>query len=334
MVVALVVTPALTVVLMAPRWREPRFPGLLAWFGGFYRDLLGRGLRVPRLALLVLLIIGLGGLALLPAMHPRRPTFQDRDLVIRWTGPPGMSLTEMDRLTGLASRELEGMSGVQDVAATIGRAVSSDQLVSPNSAEIWVTIRPDADYDSAVAQVRAIATGTPGIQGSLATYETDSMAGVLAGHARAVTVRLYGPEYPELARLAGQIKTIMSHVSGLRQPRAALPVEQPTLDVRVNLDQATRDGVKAGDIRREAATLVNGLTVGNFFEQQAVFDVVVVGAAGGAVRGLHAVAARATWRYRRQRQSHLRAAGLLGERPGRDARTAGTAHRPALSAGG
>jgi multidrug efflux pump subunit AcrB len=277
MVVALVVTPALTVVLMAPRWRGPRIPGLLARFGGFYRDLLGRGLRIPRLALLVLLIIGLGGLALLPAMHPRRPTFQDRDLVIRWTGPPGMSLTEMDRLTGLASHELQGLSGVQDVAATIGRAVSSDQLVSPNSAEIWVTIRPDADYDSAVAQVREIATGTPGVQGSVATYETDSMAGVLAGHPGAVTVRLYGPEYPELTRLAGQVKTIMSHVSGLRRPRAALPVEQPTLDVRVNLDQATRDGVKAGDIRREAATLVNGLTVGNFFEQQAVFDVVVAG---------------------------------------------------------
>ena len=39
--------------------------------------------------------------------------------------------------------------------------------------------------------------------------------------------------------------------------------------------------------------------------------------------GLHAVAARATWRYRRRRQSHRRAAGLLGARPGRDARAAG-----------
>jgi len=40
---------------------------------------------------------------------------------------------------------------------------------------------------------------------------------------------------------------------------------------------ATRNGVKPGDIRREAATLLSGLTVGNVFEQQKVFDVVVVG---------------------------------------------------------
>jgi Cu/Ag efflux pump CusA len=56
-----------------------------------------------------------------------------------------------------------------------------------------------------------------------------------------------------------------------------LPVEQPTLNVAVNLAAATRNGVKPGDIRREAATLLSGLTVGNFFEQQKVFDVVVVG---------------------------------------------------------
>jgi Cu/Ag efflux pump CusA len=278
MLVTLLITPALAAVVLAIRWREPRLAGLLCRFAGLYRELLRRGgLRVPRPVLAALLVIGIGGLALLPAMHPGRPTFADRDLVIRWAGPPGMSLTELDRLTALASHELAGLRSVQDVAATLGRAVSSDQIVNPNSAEIWVTLRPDADYDSAAAQVRAIATGTPGIRGSVSTYESDAMAGVLSGHSDDVVVRLYGPEYPELARLADRVKTIMSRVRGLGPARAQLPVEQPTLDVRVDLDQATRTGVKPGDIRREVATLVNGLTAGNFFEQEKVFDVVVVG---------------------------------------------------------
>src|SRR5262249_32494491 len=145
-------------------------------------------------------------------MHPRQPTFADRDLVIRWTGPPGMSLTEIDRLAGRATHELQGLRDVQDVAATLGRAVSSDQVVNPNSAEIWVTIKPDADYDSAVAQVREIATGFPGIDGSVSTYETDAMSGVLAGQHDEVVVRLYGPEYAELSRLAGQVRAAMAHV--------------------------------------------------------------------------------------------------------------------------
>ena len=57
------------------------------------------------------------------------------------------------------------------------------------------------------------------------------------------------------------------------------PASQPTLNVAVDLAAATRNGVKPGDIRREAATLLSGLTVGNFFEQQKVFDVVVQGTA-------------------------------------------------------
>ena len=55
---------------------------------------------------------------------------------------------------------------------------------------------------------------------------------------------------------------------------------------------------------------------------------------GGAVCRLHAVAARAVGRSRRQRQPHRRAAGLLGAGPGRHARAPGASHRSALSAGG
>jgi Cu/Ag efflux pump CusA len=245
-------------------------------------------LRVPvwvaaGLCLALLCLAGVSGLGALPAMHPGQPQFQDRNLVIRWTGAPGMSLPELDRLAARTSRQLAALPAVGDVAATVGRAVSSDQVVSTNSAEIWVTIKPGAAYDRAVGQVRAIADGMPGVAGSVGTYESDSMAGVLAAAPSALTVRLYGSDYGELARLGRQVEAVISRTGGLGPPRMQLPVEQPTLNVSVNLTAATRNGVAPGDIRREAATLLSGLTVGNFFEQQKVFDVVVLGTP--AVRG-------------------------------------------------
>ena len=276
MVLALVLTPALAGVLLAVRPPALRVPALLTHLEWRYASLLGRMLRLPRLALPALLVAGLAGLAVLPFMHPQQPRFQDRNLVIRWSGAPGTSLTEVDRISARATQELLGLHGVRDVAATLGRAVSSDQIANANAAQIWVTLRPDADYDSTVARVRAIAIGTPGIRGQLNTYETDSMSGVLAGPDEAM-VRVYGPGYSELAGLAHQVETAMRRIPGVRDPRMQLPVDQPTVDVRVNLDQATRDGVKPGDIRREAATLVSGLTAGTFFQQQKVFDVAVIG---------------------------------------------------------
>ncbi len=277
-VVALTVAPALAAVLLgggrqAPRAR--RAPA--AWLGAAYRAVLRMALRMPRWLPALLCVAGLGALAALPAMHPGQPQLQDRNLVIRWTGAPGMSLPELDRLAARTSQELAALPAVGDVAATVGRAVSSDQIVSTNSAEIWVTIKAAANYGSAVSQVSAIADGMPGVAGTVSTYESDSMDGVLAATPSALTVRLYGSDYGELARLGRQVEAVMSRIGGLGAPQMQLPVEQPTLTVNVSLAAATRAGLTPGDVRREAATLINGLTVGNFFEQQKVFDVVVVG---------------------------------------------------------
>jgi Cu/Ag efflux pump CusA len=293
MVVALTVTPALAAVLLggdrqpvrAGGWTRQARPSRLGTAG---RATLRLAVRMPRwiftglcLALLCvagLCLSGFRGVGGLPAMHPGQPQFRDRNLVIGWTGAPGMSLPELDRLAARTSQELAALSAVGDVAATVGRAVSSDQIVATNSAEIWVTIKPSAPYESAVSQVRAIAEGMPGVAGTVSTYESDSMNGVLAAAAPAVTVRLYGSDYGELAQLGRQVEAVMSQTSGLGPPQMQLPVEQPTLNVTVNLAAATRDGLTPGNVRREAATLLSGLTVGNFFEQQRVFDVVVVGA--------------------------------------------------------
>ena len=294
MVVTLTVTPALAAFLLggdrppvsAAGWarlasRRARRRGTA------YRAVLQAVVRMPRwiLAGLGLAVLGLAGLCLagfgslggLPGMHPGQPQFQDRNLVIRWTGAPGMSLPELDRLAARTSQELTALPSVADVAATVGRAVSSDQIVNTNSAEIWVTIKPGAPYSSAVAQVRAIAERIPGVAGTVSSYESDSMGGVLAAAPGTLTVRLYGSDYGELARLGRQVEAVVARIGGLGSPQMQLPVEQSTLNVTVNLAAAARDGLTPGDVRREAATLLSGLTVGNFFEQQKVFDVVVVG---------------------------------------------------------
>ena len=54
--------------------------------------------------------------------------------------------------------------------------------------------------------------------------------------------------------------------------------ETPQIEIKVDLAAAGQVGLKPGDVRRAAATVFAGLEVGNLFEQQKVFDVVVWGA--------------------------------------------------------
>jgi Cu/Ag efflux pump CusA len=224
-------------------------------------------------------VIGIAVLAGIPFLHPSQPTFQDRNLVVHWTTATGTSLTEMDRLASLATGELQAIPGVQDVSATLGRAVTSDQIVATNSGELWVSMKPDANYGQTLAAIQQVADGTPGIQGTVSTYESYAMGGVLTAPPGQVVTRIYGPDYKTLQGLAGQVQSLMAGVPGVSGTQVQSETTQPTIDVQVNLDATAQNGVAPGDVRREAATLIQGLTVGNFFQDQAVFEVTVQAAA-------------------------------------------------------
>jgi multidrug efflux pump subunit AcrB len=276
LIVALTVCPAFVALLMSWPRRGPRGQAVSRRVGSALARLVRGMLNVPTAVLALVGAAALAGLALLlPQLHPGQPVFTDRDLVVSWNGAPGMSLPELDRISVLASNELLALPGVQDVAATLGRAVSSSQLYNTYSGNLWVTMKPDANYAQTMASVRAIVTQTPGLQGSVSTYEQDAMSGVLAGSPHVVTVRVYGPDLSVLTGLAGRVRSITAQVPGLSQPMVGLPVEQPTVNVEVDVTKAAAEGLSPGDVRREAGTLLSGLTVGNFFEQQKVFDVVV-----------------------------------------------------------
>jgi Cu/Ag efflux pump CusA len=52
------------------------------------------------------------------------------------------------------------------------------------------------------------------------------------------------------------------------------------VEIEVDLERAKQFGVKPGDVRRSAAALLAGIEVGNLFEEQKLFEVVVWGQPG------------------------------------------------------
>jgi Cu/Ag efflux pump CusA len=288
MVVAVTVTPALAVFVMSvgPRARTASgapatgLAALPSRAGAAYHRGVTRVAAAPKLAALCLGVTaaaGVAALAALPFVHANQPQFADRSLVMRLSGTPGMSLTEMSRMTSLVTGELRTLPAVQSVGATLGRATTSDQVENVNTGELWITLTPGASYGQASAQISAIADGTPGLTGTVSTYEADSLTGVLASGANTVVTRVYGVNGAELAAQANRLSGTVARIPGVTGTTVTTPVTQPTIDINVNLDAAARYGISPGDVRREAGTLLSGLTVGNYFENQEVFDVVVWG---------------------------------------------------------
>ncbi len=279
-VVAVTVTPPLC-VLVLERWapRRSHAQAIRAARLTVVHDKLVRGaLRIPAGFLVCVCIAGLAAIVVFPFLHqPAAPRFKDRDLVAQWSGPSGAGLTEMTRISARTLTQLRALPAVADAGATLGRAVSGDQIVDPSSGQIYVALKSSADYDRAVRQVRGILQSTPGVSASVGTYEGDAQAGVLASTDREVTLRMYGEGYGELNALATQVQARLAGVHQLGRPQITMPAVDPNIEISINDGKAQNAGVLPGDARRQASTYVSGLTVGNFFEDQAVFDVAVVG---------------------------------------------------------
>jgi Cu/Ag efflux pump CusA len=70
---------------------------------------------------------------------------------------------------------------------------------------------------------------------------------------------------------------LMAKIPGIENPQVELQIEEPAIEVKVDVDRAAQYGLKPGDVRRATSAIVGGITVGALFEEQKVFDVVVWG---------------------------------------------------------
>ena len=284
LLVALIVTPALAVLLLRDGRQELRAGPLDRWIRSGADRLAAPAIGRPALVGLAAGILALGAIlvAWLAPSGPVLPTLQDRNVLVRVQGAPGTSLTEMNRVTSAVAAEMRGAPGIESAGAHVGRAITSDEIVDVNAGEIWLTVAPSADYNATLAGIRDIAAGYPGVHTSVRTYAEDRVAAAQDKVGDELVVRVYGADLPTLRDTAGDVAGMLSTVTGVLSPRVQSQVTQPTLQIEVNLAAAQRHGLRPGDVRREATTLISGLPVGNLFEEQKVFDVVVWG--GPAIR--------------------------------------------------
>jgi CzcA family heavy metal efflux pump len=274
--VALTVTPALTLTLLRGAPIERRSSPLVGWLQKGYAAGLARVIRRPVAAYLTFALVTLAGVGVYPHLGQSLfPGFKERDFLIHWVAPPGTSTAEMERTTTKISRELLAIPGVQSAGAHIGQALLGEEVAGVNLGEIWVSLSPKANYTRTLDRVHAVTNGYPGLYREVQTYLDERISEVLTGGKEPIIVRTYGENLTTLRAKSDQILALVKSVSGVVDAHRDISSDVPQVDVTVNLARAERYGLKPGDVRRDAATLVAGEEVGDIFRAGKAYDVVV-----------------------------------------------------------
>lgn len=273
---ALTVTPALCLMMLREGSDARRDPPPLRLLKGIYRRVLPPLLTRP-LMLIVGLLLALGGsgLAVMRLGQEFLPNFQETDFLMHWVEKAGTSLDAMRRITVQASRELRAIPGVRNFGSHLGRAEVADEVYGVEFTELWISIDADVPYGPTVNKIQEVVDGYPGLRRDLLTYLRERIKEVLTGASATIVIRLFGEDLAVLRGKAAEIYQTVSDVPGI----ADLKVEQQTLipqiQVRLRPDTAADFGLTAADVRRAAVTLLRSTKVGELYDAQKVFDVVV-----------------------------------------------------------
>ena len=274
MVVAVTITPALSLILLRNAPLKSRGSPLVAWLVARYGMLLEKVTRTPRLSYVAVAVVTVVGIASWPLLgHSLLPDFKERDFLMHWVTEPSTSHPEMVRITTRASRELRAIPGVRNFGAHIGQAFLADEVYGVYFGENWISVDPAVNYEKAIASVAEMVDGYPGLYRDLQTYLKERIREVLTGAGEAIVVRIYGPDLQVLRDKAEEVRQAMSGISGVAALHKELMVEVPQVQVQVKLEEAQRYGLKPGDVRRASAALVAGNEVGDIFTGGRTYDV-------------------------------------------------------------
>jgi CzcA family heavy metal efflux pump len=277
LVVALTVTPAMCLWLLKDSGSEAqREPLLVRLLVKAYRWTLIPALRFRWLTLFAALGGLVAALAAVPFLGGEfLPDFRESNFVIFMSGKPDSSLVESRRMGGRVASELMQVPGVQSVAQQIGRADLSEDTWGPEISEVWVNIDGNADYELLLDEIRESVESQPGYVFQTKQFLRERIDEVLTGSTAQIVIRVVGPELSVLRSNANTIAEIVRGIDGVTDLRVEQMVDVPQVEILLRPQQAAQYGFSVGELNAAIQTLLKGTVVGQVYEQDQVFDVVV-----------------------------------------------------------
>lgn len=233
---------------------EERVGAMVAWSSR--RTFVGLGLVASAL--------GFVALALGRVPTGFMPGCDEGAFVIDYETPAGTALDQTDALVRRIERVLRDTPSVATFSRRTGAELGPATVTLLNSGDISVRLRGGSrpHADAIMDDVRArIEASVPGVQLDFIQVLQD-MLGDLAGAPHPIEVKLFGPDYAVLERLARDLAPAIESVPGLVDFNPGLEQRSPERTVAIDRIAAARLGLAPDDVSRVVADALVGTNAG------------------------------------------------------------------------
>ena len=210
------------------------------------------------------------------------PSLDEGDIALHALRIPGTSLTQAVEMQTVLEARLRKFPEVEHVFSKIGTAEVATDPMPPNVADTFVILKernswpdPRKAKTSLIAEMETAVEKIPGNRYEFTQPIQMRFNELIAGVRSDLAVKVYGDNLDTLVEVAEQIEKVVADVPGAADVRTEQVTGLPMLTVTPNREKLAYYGLDIADIQDTLRIAVGGEVVGQVFEGDRRFDLVI-----------------------------------------------------------
>ena len=210
------------------------------------------------------------------------PSLDEGDIALHALRIPGTSLTQAIAMQSVLEARLKAFPEVDKVVGMIGTAEIATDPMPPSVADTYVMLKPRSQWPDPrkpkaqlVSELEVAAKSIPGNNYEFTQPIQMRFNELTSGVRTDVAVKVYGDDLDVMLASAQRIEAILAAIPGAADVKVEQVTGLPLLTVQLNREALARYGLAVDDAQKVVATALGGTVVGEIFEGDRRFEVVV-----------------------------------------------------------
>ena len=243
-----------------------------------YLRLLHLALASEKRTIILAVALLLGSMALFPFLGKSFiPTMKEGSIVPQIVRVPSISLEESLQIENEAMRLVAAVPGVKSVISKLGRGESPADPAGPNESDPIAVIDREAGRSQGEIEedIRKALSVLPGVQVVMNQPIAQRVDEMVTGVRSQLAIKVFGDDLGELKRISQELARIVRTVPGAIDIRVERLSGQQTLTIDIDRQAIARYGINVADVNDLIETAFGGNEVGQLYEGQRRFAIVV-----------------------------------------------------------
>jgi len=272
-VLALTLVPVLASLFVRGRLHDENDNPIMRVLLGIYRPILNLALGHRKTVIFCAVAILAGALYLgIGIGWDFMPPLNERALLFMPTTLPSASLPEINRVMSAQNKIIAGFPEVESVVGKLGRADSATDPAPVSMIETTIMLKPTSEWRRGMtveklrSQMLEQMQRFPGFVPAFLQPIENRILMLNTGIRGQLAVKIFGPELPQLEKLAVDVERILKTVPGAADVYAERVVGTPYLEISVRRADAARYGIPIAEITSAIETAIGGATLDTTIE--------------------------------------------------------------------